>query len=116
MPDGIIPDRSRGGNPARRATARDWAERSQAREDEITARRLATRARNTASRPPRRVIVPKSVKPAAFYQSVALDLDRYPEHLRWPILYFLNLIRWRTITWRANAEGFAQLLYTYLER
>src|SRR5262245_22435248 len=93
------------------------AKEAEQRKAEATARRLATRARNALDRPPRvRPAVPKTGKPAAFYLPDNYDLGTYPEHLRWYAAYFLNLIHWRTVTWRANAAGFVQLLYPYLDR
>jgi hypothetical protein len=59
----------------------------------------------------------KTVKPAVFYVSPDIDRGWFPddEHY-WRACYFLNLIRWKQITWRANAAGYSQLLHSLLTR
>src|SRR5262245_13844976 len=99
-------------------SAREWAaaqqEEARKRQEEITARRLATRARNGNIRPRRPV--PSKGKPAAFYLPVDLDLTIIPELDRDYACYFLNLIHWRWCCWKANAAGYSQLLYRLLTR
>lgn len=119
----FVPDDAAGGNGGRKdplgwTDAKEWARRmgeeGRRRQADITARRLATRKAN--AKPRRKVTVPERVPLAAFYVPDRLDLDSHPEPLRWYTAYFLNLVRWRTITWRANEDGYAQLLYAYLEK
>ncbi len=56
------------------------------------------------------------VTPSTFYLSSDLNLDSILGKDRWYGAYFLNLIRWRKITWRADANGFSRLLYSLLKR
>jgi hypothetical protein len=114
--------RKSGGKPARVrfTSAKAWAEdhqrEAERRQAASTAQRLATRARNAAANPKPRRPAPRTGKPAAFYVPKALDPKSVPQHLWWPACCFLNLINWRRITYRANADGYSHLLYEYLER
>jgi hypothetical protein len=53
---------------------------------------------------------------AVFYWPDKLDKGAVPEELFWYAAYFLHLVRWRYVRWRANPEGFSQLLYSLLEK
>src|SRR5262245_13486331 len=91
----------------------DWrraAEERRARKEEATARRLATAARHgTLSRKPKPL---GERKPAAFYVSPNIERSWFDDDEHWwSASYFLNSVRWREITWRANGEGFSQLHY-----
>jgi hypothetical protein len=93
--------------------------RAAAREDEARRRWATRRANGRASRP--RAPASK-VKPAAFYKPVALDLETVPGHLRWHVLYLLNLIHWRWVSkrqWlerRDDPERYVPLKTHYLRR
>lgn len=55
-------------------------------------------------------------KPPAFYVPIQLDLSVLPETYHWPACYFLNLIHWRSCTWRHNEQMFCQLKWEYLTK
>src|SRR5262249_19043323 len=64
-----------------------------------------------------RTHVPKEIKQARFYVSNRIDANWFKDaHDYWCACYFVNLIRWRRITWRSNSEGFSQLVYRLLEK
>src|SRR5262245_58500646 len=90
-------------------------EEAERREVEAERKRLATRAANAKNRPPRPP-APRTGKPAVFYQPLNLDMDKFPAHLRWPILYFLTLIHWKWCCRKANRDGFVQLLYSLITK
>lgn len=77
-------------------------------------------ARGRASHAPKakpfREPLPKTIKPASFFVSDKVDRSLFPGSLWWYAAYFLNLIRWRQITWRANAEGYSQLHYDLITK
>jgi hypothetical protein len=59
---------------------------------------------------------PTRDKPAKFNIPVNFDLQEQPDHLRWPIAFFLNLVKWKQGTWRFNDEGYSQLKTRYLNK
>ncbi|MBA4192360.1 MAG: hypothetical protein C0467_30695 [Planctomycetaceae bacterium] len=57
-----------------------------------------------------------AAKPAAFYIPVNFNSEVFPPDERNYACYFLNLLHWRYVCWRANAAGFVQLRWDYLTR
>src|SRR5215204_5923114 len=53
---------------------------------------------------------------AAFYVPDALDLSAYPEGLRDPVGYLLDLIHRKRTRWKADEEGYVRLKAAYLRR
>jgi hypothetical protein len=98
-----------------RESGKKLLEEQKRQRDEATVRRLETSARNARIRAPRPPL-PATIKPAHFFVSDNVDRSLFPGRRWWFALYFFNLIRWRQITWHANAKGFSQLHYALVTK
>jgi hypothetical protein len=112
------PSSNAGESKPRRVSARQpfegLREAQRLRQVESTARRPASRAGNATPR--RTATAPKACQPVAFYVPADFDLAILPEHLRDYAAYFLNLVHWKWVCWRADRDGFVRLKYDYLTR
>jgi hypothetical protein len=80
----------------------------------VNAKRQATRRRRGVRRLPMLV---GPIKAATFYVSPKISRDWFANDRQWwHACYFVNTVHWKQLTWRANQDGFVQLLYRYLER
>src|SRR5262249_44161980 len=99
-------------------TARQWAaemrELERQRQDDITARRLATLARNAPHRPPRI----RRDDPVGFFVSPRVRREWFPSERQYQqACYFLDLIHLhRVLRWKWLGEKFVRLKVRYLLR
>lgn len=54
------------------------------------------------------------MKPAAFYIPRNIDLSKFPEEEQQYIAFFLNLLHWKWICWRADENGLIRLKHEYI--
>jgi hypothetical protein len=94
------------------AWARAGDEEGRRRQEQITAKRLATREANAERRPP----APRDFKPAAFYIPKDADLEALLGERQWEGAYLLNLVHVRRAWWREDAGGKVPLKAAYLHK
>jgi hypothetical protein len=73
--------------------------------------------RKKETRPRRgKLRLPDAAKPRVFYVPRGIDLKSLLDDWYWHGAYFVNLIRWKSVKWRCDDDGYVRLSYRLLER